>query len=184
MCYSTCDKYFLREIFIMKTNIVLVGSIYEKTKEIAEKLSEKYDLYYANVEDILSYRLFNADEIKKKCGDAYLKKLKTNIIGEVGEFENTLICATNSMFLDENNFDKLKNYGTVVFLNFSKKILENISNSCADENDKKAIKVELLTFDEKSKLCKRNSDIIVDLKKDNFSYNFKTVDKILENYFL
>ena len=168
----------------MKTNIVLVGSIYQKTKEIAEKLSEKYDLYYANVEDILSYRLYNAEEIKKKCGANYLKKLKTDIIKEVGTFENTLICVKNSMFLDQDNFNLLKGYGTVVFLNFSKIILERIADSCADEGDKKSIKVELLTFNEKNELCKQNSDIVVDLNKDNFSNNFKIVDKTLEKYYL
>ena len=84
----------------MKTNIVLVGSLYNKTKEIAEKLSEKFDLYYANVEDIIEYRLFNAKEIKKKCGVAYLKKLKNDILKEIGNFENTLISIDKSMFLE------------------------------------------------------------------------------------
>ena len=168
----------------MKTNIVLVGSIYEKTEKIAEKLSKKFDLYYANVEDILAYSLFNADDIKKKCGVKYLKKLKKQIIERVGSFENSLICIRDSVFLDENNFDLLKTFGTVVFLDFSKKILDKMINSSTSEEIIKALKVVELTYYEKTELCKKNSDVVVDLKKDNFDINCKAVEKILEEYYL
>ena len=168
----------------MKTNIIIVGSIYNKTKEISEFLANKFDLYYANVEDIISYRLFNADDIKKKCGEGYFKKLKKDIISEIGNFENTLICIKNSLFLDKDNTEKLIKYGTVVFLDFSKNIFESIIKSSKNEEDKKALQVEEITFEEKEELCKKYSDVSIELNKDNFESNCKQVKKILEKYFL
>lgn len=168
----------------MKTNIVLVGSLYEKTKQIAEKVCEKFDLYYANIEDIIAYSLFNAEDIKKECGEEYLKKLKKQVLRKVSSFENTLICVSNSVFLDENNFDFFKAYGTIAFLDFSKKILDNMIDSSTSKDVKNALKVDALTYDEKRELCKNNCDVVINLKKDNFELNCKTVEKVLEEYFL
>ena len=40
----------------MKTNLVLVSLLNEKTKEIAEKLATDFELYYADIEEILNYK--------------------------------------------------------------------------------------------------------------------------------
>lgn len=167
----------------MKTNIVLVGTIYEKTKKIAEKLSAKFDLYYANVDDIISYKLFNADEIKKKCGVRYLARLKKELLSDIGSFANSLIFIRNSLFLENKNAELFKTYGTVVFLNYSKEIFDKYVAK-ANNEVKTTLKVEKLTYDEKVKLCKKYSDVVIDLNKESIESNYKLVAKELEKYYL
>ena len=66
----------------MKTNLVVVSLIDSMTKQVASKLANDFDLYFADINDILEYNLFNAGDIEKNCGLEYLNKLKQKTIKE------------------------------------------------------------------------------------------------------
>lgn len=169
----------------MKTNLVLVSLFDKATKEIATKLAREYDLYFADVGDILEYNLYNADEIEKNCGIDYLNKLKKNAIKEIGSYENTLISVPYGLFVSENNAKYFEKYATIVFLDFKKSALEKyIEKATLTQKNLNELKVMLIAFDETRKICKELSHVKIDLAKVEFEVNYKKIKKTLDKYYL
>lgn len=169
----------------MKTNLLLVSLFDKGTKEIASKLAKEYDLYYADVNDLLEYNLYNAKEIEKNCGLEYLNKLKRNALKEIGTYENTLISVPYGIFASENNSKYFDKYATIVFLDFKKSAIEKyIEKATLTQKNLNELKVMLIAFDEMQKLCCELSHIQIDLANVNFESNYKKIKKHLDKYYL
>jgi len=162
----------------MKTNIVFISLVEDFSKKLAEKISKDYDLYFADMNDILEYNLMNEKEIGNICGIDYLNSLKNKIVKSIASYENTMITLPYYLFINENNSKILKQYGTVVFLKFNKVDCENITNS---DNESK---VNNITFDEYSSLCESESDVCIHLDNLDFNDCYKKVKKTIDEYFL
>lgn len=168
----------------MKTNLVIVSLIDAKTKQIATKLATDFDLYLADVNDILEYNLFNAGEIEKNCGLEYLNKLKRKTIKEIGTYENTLISISNNLFVADNNVKNLNKYATIVFINFSKPVIEKYINSLTTQEEKNQFEVMMLAYEEIKTVCLENCDIEIPVNKLEFDSNYKKIKKIIDKYYL
>ena len=168
----------------MKTNILLISILDEKTKHIGTKIANAYELYYVDVADMLEYSLIDEKEIEKACGIEYLKKLRRNVIKNVSNYENTLITLPMNLFFSEDFNEYFKTYCTIVFLNFPRKTIEKLVQTAKTEEEKNALKVTLLAYDEHTKLCQENSDIQVKLTKTDDGADFKKLKKQLDKYFL
>lgn len=166
----------------MKTNLVLVSLLNDKTKEISEKIALDFELYYADIEEILNYNFFNANDIKENCGIEYLNKLKTKTIREISTYENTLICIPFSMFIEDDNAKFFNRYGTTVFLDYDEGIIKSyLKSNSQDENE---VKVALLALSDRRKLCKESCNIRIKLGKNDFVKNYKKIKKVIDNYYL
>lgn len=168
----------------MKTNLVVVSLIDSMTKQVASKLANDFDLYFADINDILEYNLFNAGDIEKNCGLEYLNKLKQKTIKEIGSYENTLISISNNLFIADDNAQNLKKYGTVVFLNYSKQIIHNYINALSSQEEKNTFNVMMLAYNEIIKLCHENCDIEISLTKQDFDTNYKKIKKVIDKYYI
>ena len=168
----------------MKTNIVLVSLLDRLNKKVATKLSNDYDLYFADVADILSYNLVNECEIEELCGADYLKSLKQKTIQEISTYENTLITIPYTMFIANNTAEYFKQYCTIVFLKFPQSVLDKIKKTTKKEQTKKDMEMLSLTYDEHTKLCEDVSDVTIDLNKSDFDFCYKKVEKVLDEYYL
>lgn len=192
MCYYIEKKQlnfalklgFKRKYKELKTNLVIVSLIDIKTKEIATKLATDFDLYFADVNDILDYNLFNAGEIEKNCGVDYLNKLKRKTIKEIGSYENTLISISNNLFVADNNAKNLNKYGTVVFLNYSKPAIEKYIKSLSKQEEKNQFNVMMLAYNEIMAICLENCDMEIPISKLDFDSNYKKVKKVIDKYYL
>ncbi len=169
----------------MKTNLVVVGLLNQKAKEYAAKLAEIFDLYYADMDAIMQYYLLNTEEdIEKVCGKDYLNSLKKRTIKEVSCYENSLISMSHELFLSENKGGELNKYGTILFLDFDKSVVKKLIDKEKDESVKKDLQVLLIAYDEKAKVCRENSDIVVNIKNIDKENNFLKIKKNIENYYL
>lgn len=168
----------------MKTNIVLVSLLDRLNKKIATKLSKEYDLYFADVADILSYNLVNEGEIEELCGAEYLKSLKQKTIKEISTYENTLITLPYSMFISDNTAEYFKQYCTIVFLKFPESVLNKIKKTTKKEQTKIDMEVLELTYEEHTRLCEEVCDVTIDLNKSDFDFCYKKVQKVLDEYYL
>jgi len=169
----------------LKTNLVIVSLCDKATKEIAAKLAKEYDLYFADVGDILEYNLFNADEIEKNCGIDYLNKLKQKTIKEIGTYENTLISVPYGIFVSDQNYKYFEKYGTIIFFDYSKAAVEKyIENATLTQKNLNELKVMLIAFEETEKICLESSNAKIDLNKIDFDQNYKKIKKFLDKYYL
>ena len=168
----------------MKTNIVVISLLDRFNKEIAIKLSENYDMYLADVADILEYNLVNEGEIEKICGADYLNSLKDKIIKEVSTYENTLITMPHNIFLEKSNAEYFKQYCTIVFLKFPEKVLKKIEKKTKKDKTRKEMKMLALTYKEHTKMCEDISDVTIDLQKNDIDVAYKKVEKLIDKYYL
>lgn len=168
----------------MKTNILLIGLLDETIKLIGTKIANDYELYYVDVADMLEYSLTDEKEIEKACGIEYATKLKRKVIKDISNYENTLITLPHNLFFSEDFNQYFKTYCTIVFLNFPKKTIEKYALTKKTEEEQNAVKLSLIGYDEHTKLCQENCDILIKLTKKDDSANFKKLKKQLDKYFL
>lgn len=167
----------------MKTNIVLISLNDNLNKEISKKISTDFDLYLADISDLLEYNFYNEKEITEACGIDYLNSLKYKTIKNVATYENTLITIPFSLFLDSNNAELFKKYGTIVYLKFPKDIIENQIQYLKEE-DKLQAKILLDAFEEHNKLCEEYCDVTIELNKTDIDFCSKKISKVLDKYYL
>lgn len=168
----------------MKTNLVIVSLIDSKTKKIAEQLANDLDLYFADINDILDYNLYNAGDIEKNCGLEYLNKLKQKTIREISSYENTLISISNNLFVADNNAQNLNKYGTVVFINYSKQTINKYIESLSSSEEKNTFNVMMLAYNDIVKICTENCDVEIPITKLDFDANYKKIKKVINKYYL
>ena len=164
----------------MKTNLVFVGLLNDKTRKLAEKFALDMELYFADLDKIVEYNLFNIQEIQENCGVEYFNKLKQQVIKDVSTYENTLIYLPFDMFIEGKNAEYFNKYGTTVFLDFDKKIVKQFFNG----EPKSEADMFFLNFVERREFLKKEANITIEIQKDDFQKNLKNIKKIIENYYL
>ena len=63
----------------MKSNILIVGFLKELNDGVCLRLSKELNMYYANVAEMVSYELINADEMITVCGLDYYQDQEERI---------------------------------------------------------------------------------------------------------
>lgn len=168
----------------MKTNIILIGWDENITKMVAKRLAISLELYYADVEDLIEYYLTNSEEdIENTCGKEYLDGLKSNIMDEISNYENSIIYLPLHIFVNSENYEKLKTHGVVVFMDIKDKLVgkvyeKNVSMSEAEK------RVETLNLANRIAVCRQVSDIdvFVNLRKEDKAY--KCIKKAIKKYYV
>ena len=145
-----------------KLNICVVGLAKDFTDKVCSELANSLELYYANVEKILEFELFDSANIEKVCGRDYLLKEQKSIIKRLCSYEDTLI---NLNYFNLNNDDTLnlvKNNCLLVYLHLDEKRF----NSEIVNNGNNAI-FDISLFLDRDKICMEEADIVVDCKDFN-----------------
>ena len=164
----------------MKTNLVLVGLLNDKTRKLAEKLALDLELYFADLDKLVEYNLFNIQEIQENCGVEYFNKLKQELIKDVSTYENTLIYMPFDMFIEGKNSEYFNKYGTTVYLDFDKKVIKQYFNG----EQKNEAEIFFLNYEERKNFLEQEANITIKLQKDDFEKNLKNIKKIIEDYYL
>ena len=64
----------------MKNKIIIVGLNYSYDKCLASNLADESGAFFLDVEDYISYSLFDRTAMKEKCGTEYLYKQEQSAI--------------------------------------------------------------------------------------------------------
>ena len=169
--------------YSLKTNIVLVGLYDKMIKSVAKRLADDFDMYLADLMEIVKYNLINEEEIEKICGVQYLNKQKTKIVEDIANYENSVIHVPYSIFVEGGNPDKFQKNGTTVFLNLTlstfKKLLDKDKTMSNDEK-----KLALIAFNDRSSFSKRMCDLTVEIDSPDYLTAYRKVKKTLDNFLL
>lgn len=137
----------------MKNKIIIIGLNYEFCKSVANQLADEGGAFFLDVEDYLSYSLFDRNAMKEKCGIDYLIKQEQKAIKDCYEFENAVINFPYEYFCTEEIYSLFKQNSTVVYVKFSKQTLEKYNQSESPSN--------LICYNERNKLLSQISDIVI-----------------------
>jgi shikimate kinase len=153
------------------------------SKFVSKKLSKDIGMYFLDTDELLKYNLQNEKDIKNICGEDYLQKLKSKVLGDVFDYENSLIYMPFSLFLEGSNAKKLRVHSHVVFLEIKKEDYKNLLRG----NKKilsKEDKVNLTAYDLRNEFCKQNCDICVKLNSADFAEAFQQSLRKINDFLL
>ena len=161
----------------MKGNILFVGLDYEFTKSVARELSNVFDMFFLDVNDLIEYSLIDVKNVKDVCGIEYLEKEKKRVALSVSHYENTVINFPYSVFIEKGMSEELSKSTLTIFLNLNKQELTKLN----DKNDN-SLSIELITFKELSTHLERKVDISVKCNSIKVENWIESVVGAIENY--
>lgn len=165
----------------MKTNICVYGLTEDYVKKIAKRVSNKFEMFFADVDALIEFDLINTQMVEEVCGKEYLEKLERKKVKNTATFENTLLSLKFSLINDETNRKVLDENCLMVYIKQSKESYEN-KFSHSDKEKLNRI-LSMAVFDERDKLMQSYADIVVDCSDLNvYGATKKVLDKILEHY--
>ena len=167
----------------MKTNIILIGWDENITKMVAKRLALSLELYYADVEDLIEYYLTNSEEeIERTCGKEYLDELKSNIMNEISNYENSIIYLPLHIYVNQNNYEKLKTHGVVVFMDIKDKLVSSVYKDNVSMSDAEK-RIEGLTLANRIAVCRDTCDVDVIVNKRKEDTAYKRIKKGIKKYY-
>jgi len=166
---------------LSKSNICLYGLAKQFTDDIGNSLSNKLDIFYANFEKIFEFEMIDLNKLEEVCGKEYFLKKETSLLKRLCTYENTLINIDYSLLNNDNNLKYIKDNCLIIYLKvgidrFKKEIIkDNLSYG--------NIAMNLDLFKDRSQICEKNADIIVECKDMNNNDIIESVIVEILNFF-
>lgn len=160
----------------MKKNIVIVGFNYEYNIEIAQGVSDFFDMYFLDVDKFIEYQLQQKPVMAEVCGVEYLEKQENKVLKSCTEFENTVMTIPINYFL-RNKIYKNFAESEIIYLYFSKNKLEKL---CENNNTSSFLLTDIITFEEKDNEIKSITNAKIEIKNKNKDTVLCEIKKYLE----
>lgn len=141
-------------------NIVIVSLDDKFSKNVANDLASKLDMFLADCKDLIEYDLIDPKEILNKCGFDYLKEREKGVIKNCAEYQNTVITI---------KYDLLKEYYEV--FRDSMIIYLELSNMKVNQS------INKIDYDNRNNFIKGIADLTILLDKKS---KVQAVKKIIE----
>ncbi len=168
----------------MKTNIALICLLDNYNKEVAEILSEKLELFFVNIDEMVEFELGDADHILNTLGSEegadYIKKCEDKIVGNVANFENTIISLNPTTMFSNENYEKISNTSFVIYLQISPKFFEARAKYSADVIDKDLTEIN---FTDRDKLYVEKSDMVLNCSTFREHKAVQKTVKVIKKFF-
>ena len=145
----------------MKNKILIVGLDTAYNKSLAQNLANESGAYFLDIEDYVSYSLFNVQEMKEKCGIDYFSQQEYKSIASCVDYENSVINFPCELFLRNDMFKLFKETSICVYVKFSEFAL-NKSNKTQKEDEK--LTINILCFKELNKQLENICDYVISAK--------------------
>lgn len=144
----------------MVTNICVIGLLKNHIKDVAKRVADALEMFYADLEELLTFDLIDVINAQKIVGKEYIEKQETKKIKTLASYENTVITLSYLSLNNEENLKSIKNGCLVVLINFEK---DDFFNKIKTEKlNKQEKELQQKMFNERQKVLQGYSDIIVD----------------------
>ena len=168
----------------MKTNIALICLLNNYNKEVANILSEKLEMFFVNIDEMVEFELGDADRILETLGDkeglGYIKKCEDKIVANVANFDNTIISLNPTTMFSNQNFEKISETSYVIYLQIAPKYFEARAKYSADVLDKELNEVN---FTDRDKLYVEKSDMVLNCSTLREQKAVQKLTKIIKKFF-
>lgn len=143
----------------MKSNICVIGLEPKYTKEIAKKLSDKLEMFFADIDELIEFDLIDSTKTEKICGREYLLKIEKNKVKTCCSYENTLLTMGYSILNNESNIEAVRNSCLLIYLKLSHEKYYKLMNK--KDKSKSSIQLDNELFDDRDFICTNICDIII-----------------------
>ena len=168
----------------MKTNSALICLLNNYNKEVANILSEKLEMFFVNIDEMVEFELGDADRILETLGDKegleYIKKCEDKIVANVANFDNTIISLNPTTMFSNQNFEKISETSYVIYLQIAPKYFEARAKYSADVLDKELNEVN---FTDRDKLYVEKSDMVLNCSTLREQKAVQKLTKIIKKFF-
>lgn len=168
----------------MKTNIALICLLGNYASEVAELLSEKLEMFFVNVDEMVELELGDAEHINEALGDQdgtdFIKKCEDKVVKNVAGFENTVICLSPTTMFNNQNYEILSETSYVIYLQIAPKFFEKRAKFSADVIDKDLADVN---FTDRDKLYVEKSDMMLNCSTFRENKAVKKLTKVIKKFF-
>ena len=160
----------------MKKNIVILGFNYEYNIEIAQNISQFFDMYFLDVDRFVEYQLQSRPIMGELCGVDYLEKQENKVLKTCTEFEKTVMTIPANYFLRNEMYKNFSN-SIIIYLYFSKSKLKKL---CDSQKASSFLLTDIITFEEKDKEIKNIIDAKFEIKNKSQHTVVCEIKKFLE----
>ena len=168
----------------MKTNIALICLLPNYSKNISKLLSDKLDMFYVNVEEMVDFELGDLEHILNTLGERdgrkFIRDSENKIIKNVSNFENTIISINPITMFANRNFDRISKTSYIVYLQIAPKFFKIRAQETADEISESMLNI---AFTERDKMYVDRSDIVVNCSSYKTSKAVKKVVSSINSFF-
>lgn len=165
----------------MKSNIIIVGFLKELNDSVCLRLSKELNMFYANVAEMVSYELINADEMITVCGLDYFQEQENKVLRRISSFENTIFCFDYNYF---SNYGKkyFENSCHIIYLKVSEQKLDKIIKQ---NNDYKtwSSAIDVIDFADRNKSLENSCDATVESDRVSVLSYSKKVKEYLKSLY-
>lgn len=168
----------------MKTNIALICMLPNYASAVAELLSEKLEMFFVNIDDMVKFELGDFEHISATLGEKeaseFIKKCEDKVVKNVAGFENTIICLSPKTMFSNQNYEVLSATCYVVYLQISPKFFEKRAKFSADVLDKDLVESN---FTDKDKLYVEKSEMMLNCSTYRETKAVKKLSKVIKKFF-
>lgn len=140
----------------MKSNIIVVGLNYDFSKCVAKELSNFFDMFFLDANDLIEYSLIDAKNMQLICGIEYYEKEKRKIIVGINQYENTIVNIPHNILLEGDTILKLRQNAIIIYLEISKSLIEK------EQSKNGNFTTETIAYKELNFLLKQKADVSID----------------------
>lgn len=166
---------------IVKTNICIVGLYQPLIKEIAKSFSDKTEMFFADVDDLIQFDLQDIARATEICGADYVKKIERGKVKNVCSYENTCITLNTYLLNESSNYDMIQSSAVIIYLRLDKK--EYAKKLGNNPKEKSLLKIDTEMFEVRDKLLRQKSDIVINCDGMDTSSAVNEIMKNLVEYY-
>lgn len=166
----------------MKGNICVIGLVKSYTKNIAKKVSDKLDMFFGDLDELMEFDLIDLNNVKNICGQEYVDKVEQSKMKMLVSFENTLSTFNYSLLNNKNNLNNIKSKSIIIFIKLNKVNAKNKLIRAGVKKDDLNLQLDLLN--ERNKLCEKYADIVVDANDLSINKVISNIKEQLLNFML
>lgn len=157
----------------MKTNIAILSVNNNFAKKLAESMSNKLDMFFADFSDLVKY-YFVTEEAMELASFEYLEKKEKGVLKEICNYSNAILTIPINKLNSLNGWEKIKETALTVFLKLSDSVL---IKTMKDQKDIEAlIKIETSVLKDRNLIYAKNCDITLDIENSDVN----TICSLLE----
>ena len=166
----------------MKSNILIVGFLKELNDGVCLRLSKELNMYYANVAEMVSYELINADEMITVCGLDYYQDQENKVLRRISSFENTIFCFDYNYF--SNYAEKYFSSSChIIYLKVAEQKLDKIVKQHNDYETWSSA-IDIIDFADRNKTLESLCDFTVESDRVSALSYSKKVKEYLKNLYM
>ena len=148
---------------------------------IGKHLSDSLDMFFADINALIQFDIIDLEEAESVCGLNYIKKLEESKVKNVLSYDNTLLTLNSDMLNTQKICDMIKDKALVIFLDMDKKsFVAKLNNQKLDKIDRK---IQIDMFEERTKITKELSDIVIDCSGKNTKTILSLISKKLFEFY-